>query len=235
MCNLHLPPTGCGKHPSFPEPPRLPGTPRAGIGCGTGALAAVLVAGFLTPVLHYAANPSFPRGLLCGSVSYLAPFPSPRAHVCAFLAASPDTLQAGRSAPSSSTRALMGLFGQIAKGLDPVPRHKCQGRGDLASHLFFLGTKHAFKSQSRFTGKGWSCSEPASCPSSDSQRGRFPSPPVRMFADACIEDASAGQPRPGAASHGLHHSPEAAGAAAKLPVPASICSRVAPLERGARV
>lgn len=65
--------------------------------------------------------------------------------------------------------------------LDPVPQHECQGRGDLASHLFFLGTKYAFKSQSCFTGKRWKLLETASCPSYDSQQGHFPSPALCLF------------------------------------------------------
>lgn len=71
--------------------------------------------------------------------------------------------------------------GQIAKGLDLSRRRECQGRGKLASPLFFLGTKHAFKSQSHFTGKGWNLLETSSCPSYNSQQGHVPSPALCMF------------------------------------------------------
>lgn len=198
-----------------------------------GALAAALVVGFLTPILHHAAAPPFPA---VGSALCLAPFPSHRAHLCALPAASPDTLQARGTLPARPRGRLTERSGQITKDLDPAPRHECQGRGDLASHLFFLGTKHAFKSQSRFTGKGWELLGAGQLP-----QFWFPTRPlsqpcslhvVQTLASRMHHPASSAR---GAASRGPHQGSEAAGAAAKLPIPASICSRVALLERGARV
>lgn len=101
-------------------------------------------------------TPPFPHGLRCGKCF---PALSLSRQTVPVSVPSPQLLltlcKLGGTLPAHPRRRLTERFGQITKGLDPVPRHKCQGRGDLASHLFFLGTKHAFKSQSRFTGKGW--------------------------------------------------------------------------------
>lgn len=83
--------------------------------------------------------------------------------------------------PAGSSWMAWLCRGQIAKGLDPSPRRECQGRGKLALPLFFLGTKHAFKSQSHFTGKGWKLLETSSCPSYNFQQGHIPSPALCMF------------------------------------------------------
>lgn len=129
--------------PSFPELPWLPGTP-------------VLVqAGARSPrrVFSHPNNApgskSHSTGPAVGGVSCLAPFPSHRARLCAFPAVRTLCGLGGTSG------RLTERSGQSTKALDAVPRPECQGRGDLASHLFFLGTKHAFKSRSRFAGEGW--------------------------------------------------------------------------------
>lgn len=183
---------------------------QAGPGHGPGSLALALVVGFLTQILHDAANPlfstraplwetfsAFPLSLQTIAVSV----PSRRGPDCtAFPRHFANFGERSQPFPAGSSRSTRLCPGRIAKGLDPVPQRECQGRGDLASHLFFLGTKHAFKSQSRFTGKRWKLLETASCPSYDSQQGHFPSPALCMFCRhahrGCIARTS-GQPRPG--------------------------------------
>lgn len=94
---------------------------------------------------------------------------------------SPTLREGSQPFPAGSSRTSWLRRGPIAKGLDPRPRRECQGRGKRASCLFFRGTKHALKNQSRFTGKGWKLPGTSSCPSYGSQRGHVPSAFPCMF------------------------------------------------------
>lgn len=196
-----------------PKLPQLPGKPPAlhplVLDTIPGTLAPALVAGFLTQILHRAAIPLFstpppPKHFLLFPLSPQTvhiSVPSRHGPNCtAFPRHFANFGERSQPFPAGSSRSTCLCPGQIAKGLDPVPRRECQGRGDLASHLFFLGTKHAFKSQSRFTGKRWKLLEAASCPSYDSQQGQFPSPALCMFCrhthGGCIS-WTPGQPQPG--------------------------------------
>lgn len=82
---------------------------------------------------------------------------------------SPALRKGSQPFPAGSSRTSWLRRGPIAKGLDPRPRRECQGRGKRAWCLFFRGTKHAFKNQSRFTGKGWKLLGTSSCPTYGSQ------------------------------------------------------------------
>lgn len=119
-----------------------------------GALAAALAVGLLSPARAplWEAFPALP--LSRPTVPVSAPSLQLLLTLC----------KLGGTLPAHPRGRLTERSGQITKGLDPVPRRQCQGRGDLASHLFFLGTKHAFKSQSRFTGKGWELLEAGQLP-----------------------------------------------------------------------
>lgn len=103
MCNLHLPPTGCSKHPSSPE------LPRVSTGCGRRCSCRSPRRGFSPPDI--AANSPFSaRAPLWGALSASPLFPSHRARLCAFPAASPATSRARGSAPSPSPRAAHGAL-----------------------------------------------------------------------------------------------------------------------------
>lgn len=152
-CDLHLPPTGCRKLPSFPELPRLPGKPPRWYRTWPQVLLPQPSRWVFSP--RYCKPPFSARASLW-EASPASPLSRQTVPVSG---PSPPLLltlrKLGAALPAHPRGRLAERSGQITKGLDPVPRRECQGRGDLASHLFFLGTKHAFKSRSRSTGKGW--------------------------------------------------------------------------------
>lgn len=215
-CDLHLPPTGCRKLPSFPELPRLPGKPPRWYRTWPQVLLPQPSRGVFSP--RYCKPPFIRTGLAVGSISCLAHFPSDRARLWAFPAASPDTSQAWGSAPSPSPRAARGALRPNHKGFGSrsPARVPGAGRSCLTSILSRYKTRIQKSEPFHWQGLGAARSRPAApvlIPSA------VPALLSACFADTRTEDASPGQPRPGAASRGPHHSPEAAGTSAKLPVP----------------
>lgn len=156
---------------SSPQLPRLPAKPpalhppphwyRQVLVVVPVAFAPAPVVGFLAQILHYAANPLFStwallRGEIFSAFSFShqsVPVTVPswrRLNRTAFPRHLMSFGECSQPFPAGSSQSTQLCPSQIAKGLDPVPQRECQGRGDLALHLFFLGTKHSFKKPEPF-------------------------------------------------------------------------------------